>query len=138
MKTAQQAAANWSGSQGRATTAYNAGVSAYAGDWAGKTTAQQAVLLQNVQTAITSGRWAAGVNKVGTAGWKAATVAKEASYSLGFTAGAAKQAAAIGKIMAALANIVPALPARGTYEQNKVRATTLMDGLHALKGTLGA
>lgn len=138
MKTAAQAAANWTGSSGRAQAAYTAGVNGYTGDWAGKTTGQQAVLLQNVTQAISSGRWAAGVNKVGTAGWKAATVAREGNYGTGFTAGAAKQAAAIGKIIAALQNIVPALPARGTYEQNKVRATTLMDGLHALKGTLGA
>ena len=44
----------------------------------------------------------------------------------------------MAKILSAEGNIVPSLPARGTYEQNKVRATTLMDALHALKGTLGA
>lgn len=138
MKTAAQAAANWTGSQGRAVAAYDAGVNGYTGDWAGKTVAQQQALLTNVTMAIQSGLWAGGVNKVGTAGWKAATVAKEANYSTGFTAGAAHQAAAAQKIMSALAGIVPGLPARGTYDQNKVRATTLMDALHALKGSLGA
>jgi hypothetical protein len=138
VKTAAQAAANWAGSQGRASAAYSAGVQAYSGDWSGATVAQESVLLSNVTQAITSGRWRAGVQAVGTSGWKAATVAKEASYSLGFSTGAQKQAASIQKIMAALANIVPNLPSRGTYEQNKIRATTLMDALHAQRGQLGA
>jgi hypothetical protein len=138
VKTAAQAAANWTGSQGRATTAYQQGVQGYNGDWSGATTSQQAALLANLTQSITSGRWAQGVNRIGTAGWKAATQAKEANYGTGFSAGAAKQAASIQKIMTALQNIVPNLPPRGTYDQNKIRATTLMDGLHALKGTLGA
>ena len=41
-------------------------------------------------------------------------------------------------IMSALATIVPNLPPRGTYEQNKIRSTTLMDALHAQRGQLGA
>jgi hypothetical protein len=138
MKTAAQAAQNWVGSQGRATTAYQQGVQGYTGDWAGATVNQQAALLANVTQAITSGRWAAGVQSTGTAGWKSATQAKEANYSTGFSAGAQAQATAIAKIMNALSNIVPNLPARGTYEQNKVRATTLMDALHAQRGQLGA
>lgn len=138
MKTAQQAAANWTASQGRASAAYAAGVQGYSGDWAGATVAQQGTLLTNVTQAITSGRWAQGVQQTGTAGWKSATQAKEPNYAQGFSAGAAKQAASIQKIMSALGNIVPNLPARGTYEQNKIRATTLMDALHAQRGQLGA
>lgn len=138
MKTAQQAAANWVASQGRATTGYQAGVEGYTGDWAGATTSQQAALLANVQQAITSGRWAAAVNQVGTGGWKTATVAKLANYGTGFTAGATKQAAAIQKIISAEANIVSGLPPRGTFDQNKQRATAFMDAMHALKGQLGA
>jgi len=55
-----------------------------------------------------------------------------------FTAGASNQAAAAAKIQNALQNIVPNLPQRGTYEQNKIRSTTLMDALHAQRGQLGA
>jgi hypothetical protein len=138
VKTAQQAAANWVASQGRAQSAWTAGVESYSGDWAGATVAQEAALLQNVTQAITQGRWRAGVQAKGTAGWKQATVARAANFGTGFSAGAPAQAASINKIMSALANIVPNLPARGTYEQNKVRATTLMDALHAQRGTLGA
>lgn len=138
MKTAQQAAANWSGSSGRAQTAYQQGVEGYSGDWAGATTSQQAAMLQGVQQAVTSGLWASRVNAVGTAGWKSATVARIANYGTGFSAGAAKQAAAIQKIIAAEQNIVPGLPPRGDFQANKQRATAFMDAMHALKGTLGA
>ena len=138
MKTAQQAASNWSNSAGRAAADWETGVQGYTGDWAGATTRQQATMVQNWNQSVTSNRWANGVNAIGTSGWKSKTVAKSSAYSLGFTNGAAAQAVAAGKIQAALQNIVPSLPARGTYEQNKIRSTTLMDSLHALKGSLGA
>lgn len=138
MKTAAQAAANWQASQGRAAQAWTEGVQGYNGDWAGATIAQESVALANITQAFTSGRWRQGIAAVGTGGWKARTVDKASNYSTGFTAGAQRQQQAIGKIMSALANIVPNLPARGTYEQNKVRATTLMDALHAQRGQLGA
>ena len=138
MKTAQQAAANWIGSAGRAQADWSAGVQNYSGDWAGATTRQQNVMLQNVTAAISNGTWAAGVNRVGTQGWKSRTVDKATNYATGFQAGASRQASAIAKIIQAEQNIVGALPPRGTYDQNKLRATAVMDGLHALKGTLGA
>jgi len=138
VKTAQQAAANWIGSAGRAQTDWTAGVQAYSGDWAGATTRQQAVLLQNVTTAITNGTWAAGVNRIGTAGWKSRTVDKVTAYASGFQLGASRQASAIAKIIAAEQSIVSSLPPRGDFTANKLRATAVMDALHALKGTLGA
>jgi len=138
MKTAQQAAANWAGSAGRAATAWTEGVNNFSGDWAGRTAAQQSVMQQNLNDAINSGRWSQGVQRVGTQGWKQATQSKASNYSTGFSAGASRQAASIAKILSAEANIVGSLPPRGTYEQNKLRATAVMDGLHSLKGTLGA
>lgn len=138
MKSAQQAAANWIGSAGRAATDYQQGVESYTGDWAGATTRQQSVMQNNWTQAVTSGRWAQGVQNTGTNGWKSATVAKISNYSTGFQAGASRQAAAIAKIISAEQNIVGSLPPRGDYNQNKARATAVMDGLHALKGTLGA
>lgn len=138
MKTAQQAAQNWIASAGRAQTDWSAGVQSYSGDWAGATTRQQSVLLQNVTTAISNGSWANGVNRVGTAGWKSRTVDKASNYATGFQAGASRQASAIAKIIAAEQNIVGSLPPRGDFTANKARATAVMDALHALKGTLGA
>lgn len=138
VKPVSQWGTNWSGSQARATAAYTAGVQAYSGDWAGATTRQQAVMQQNWVTSVTNGTWANGVNRTGTNGWKSATEAKQANYGTGFSAGAANYNAAAQKIGSALGNIVPSLPPRGTYEQNKLRSTTLMDNLHALRGQLGA
>ena len=136
MKTPQQAAQAWEQSSGRAAQAYTDGINNYSGDWAGATVRQQSVMQQNWNAALPT--WASRVQNVGTNGWKSRTQAKVSNYSTGFTAGAQRQAAAIAKILAAEANIVSSLPPRGTYEQNKNRATAVMDGLHALKGTLGA
>jgi len=138
VKTAQQAAQNWVNSAGTAATNWQAGIQAYSGDWAGATVAAYNNWVQGLANAQALGSWQAGVNAAGTNGWKSATQAKAANYSTGFTAGAAEQQQAITKIMNALQGIVPALPPRGTYSQNKARATALMDAMHALKGTLGA
>lgn len=138
MKTAQQAAQNWQNSAGAAATNWQAGIQAYSGDWAGTTVAAYNNWVSGLANAQALGSWQAGINAAGTSGWKNATVAKAANYSTGFTAGAQEQQQAITKIMNALGGIVPALPPRGTYSQNKARATALMDALHALKGTLGA
>lgn len=138
MKTAQQAAANWIGSAGRAATDWSTGVQNYNGDWAGATTRQQAAMTQNWNTSVSNGTWANGVNRVGTAGWKTRTVDKAPNYTQGFQAGASRQASAIAKIIQAEQNIVNSLPPRGTYAQNVARATAVMDQLHALRGQLGA
>jgi hypothetical protein len=138
VKTAQQAQQAYQEAIPRATTNFGEGVNAFQGDWAGRTTSQQAVMLQNLTTAINRGDWADGVNRVGTQGWKTRTQAKLANYGVGLNAGASRFNSAITKILAAEANIVGSLPPRGTYEQNKARATAVMDGLHALKGQLGA
>ena len=138
MKTAAQAAQNWLNSAPVAATNWQAGIQAYTGDWAGVTVAAAPQWQAGLQQAFASGSWQAGIQAATTGGWKASTVAKAANYSTGFSAGAAEQSQAITKIMNALGGIVPALPPRGSYSQNKARATALMDALHALKGTLGA
>jgi hypothetical protein len=138
VKTAAQAASNWTGSQARATTAFTAGVQAYAGDWAGATTRQQAVMLANLQQAVNSGLWAAGINKVGTTGWKAATEAKQGNYTTGFSAGGNNFATAIAKVINALQSGVSSLPPRGDINANLQRANALALYMHGLKGQLGA
>lgn len=138
MKSAATAQQNWTGSQARAQTAFVAGVQGYQGDWVGATTSQQNALVTNFNNAVNSGAWASGVQRTGTNGWKSATEAKAANYGTGFSAGASRYSSAITKIISAEQNIVPSLPARGTYEQNKLRSTAFMDAMHALKGTLGA
>jgi hypothetical protein len=138
VKTAQQAASNWVNSAGRAATDWQAGINGYTGDWAGATTAQYQAWVSGLANAQAQGLWQAGVQRVGTAGWKSATTAKAANYTTGFQAGAQNQAASIQKIMTALNSIVPGLPPRGTFQQNVTRSTTLMADLHALRGQLRA
>ena len=138
MKTAAQAAANWSSSAGRAATAFQDGVSSTQKDQAALAVAQQATLVANFNQAVSSGRWAAGVKRRGTPYWKSQTLAKVGNYSTGFTAGAANQASAIAKIVNAEQGIVSSLPARGDFSQNLQRAAAFATALHQLKGTLGA
>ena len=136
MKPLTQWTTNWTQSAGTAAANYQSGVNGYTGDWAGATVAQQATMQTNWLASLPT--WAAHVQAVGTAGWKAKTVAKVANYSTGFQAGSQDYSVAAGKIYNALQQIVPSLPARGTYAENKLRATTLMDALHAQRGQLGA
>ena len=138
MKTAQQATNNWTGASSRATTDYVAGVQATTKDQAALAVAQQALLKQNFNAAIDSGRWAAGVTRRGTAYWKTQTEKKAPNYSAGYSAGAGNYAAAATKVMAAIAQGVANLPPRGDINQNLQRVQSLDLYLHSLKGQLGA
>jgi hypothetical protein len=138
VKTAAQAASAWQASAGTAAANWTQGINNYNGDWAGATVGAYQNWVSGLANAQANGNWQRGVQSAGTSGWKAASQAKAANYSTGFTAGSQEYTQAIGKVMGALQNIVPSLPPRGTFDQNKLRATTLMDSLHALKGQLSA
>lgn len=138
MKTAAQANANWKTRTSGATQTWQDGVNGYTGDWAGATTSQGAAYLQGVQQAFADGRWANGVNKVGTGGWKSRTIAKAANFGVGVNAAGDRQLAAMQKILSAEATIVAGLPPRGDFNQNVQRSVQVQTQLHALKGQLGA
>lgn len=138
MKTAAQAAQNWVNAAGRATTDYVAGVQNTTKDQAALAVAQQAQLVANFNASVTSGRWAAGVQRRGTAYWKTQTEKKATNYSSGYSAGAQNQASAMVKVMAAIAQGVASLPPRGDLNQNLQRVISLDTYLHQQKGTLGA
>lgn len=138
MKTAQQAAANWSASSGRATTAYTDGVRSTQKDQAGLAVQAEARLLQGFNDAVSSGRWRSGVMRGGTAYWKAQSEKKAANYGVGFAAGADNFQQSIAKVMNAIGGIVPSLPPRGDVNQNIQRSAAFALALHSLKGQLGA
>ena len=138
MKTAAQAAAAWQASAGTAAANYQAGINGYNGDWAGTTVNSYNQWVSGLANAQAQGLWQRGIQAAGTGGWKAASVAKVGNYSTGFSAGANEYTQAIGKVMNALQGIVSSAPPRGTFDQNKARATYVMDQLHALKGQLSA
>lgn len=66
---------------------YVEGVQATQVDVVGKAIAAQPKLLAEFQKSIVSGRWARRLGEVGTAGWKAKTVAKASNYATGIAAG---------------------------------------------------
>jgi hypothetical protein len=138
VKPASTWASNWSGSAGKATTNYTAGVDSFSGDWAGATTSQQAVMQQNWLQSLASGAWAAGVNATGTQGWKSATVAKQANYGVGFQAGASKYSQAAAKLQPFMASAVAALPPRGDITANLQRSNSLAMALHQNRGQFKA
>jgi len=138
VKNAQQAASNWTQSAGRAASAFVQGVQQTTKDQAGLAVAAQARLVQGFNDAVNSGRWAAGVQRGGTAYWKQQTEAKAANYSTGFSAGANNFQAAISKIINAEAAIISALPPRGDINANLQRANAFALALHQQKGNLGA
>ena len=138
MKSAAQAAQNWSGSSARAQSAFVAGVQATTKDQAALAVAAQARLVSGFNDAVNSGRWARGVQRGGTGYWKSQTEAKAANYGVGFAAGANAFQAAITKIIQAEQSIVSSLPQRGDINANLQRANAFALGMHQLKGTLGA
>lgn len=126
----------WANAAPTAATNYTAGIDAYTGDWATATKNQQNVMLQNVTTAVQNGKWAAGIDKVGTSGWKQRTKDKVANYSNGYNTGKNAYLAAaqtlypyIGAGQAQLAGM-----AKGTLAASKARVNFWMDYMSAYSG----
>jgi hypothetical protein len=79
--------ARWRDSAAAGQTRYTEGVQATQVDVVARAVAAQPKLLTNVTQAITSGRWARKLQERGTAGWKAATLAKATNNTTGIAAG---------------------------------------------------
>lgn len=94
--------------------------------------AQQQKMLANVTAAITSGKYARGLNRVGKAGWQQATIAKAANYSVGIQAGAAKYEQAIGPVLAQISSLQSQLASmpRATFQDSLNRMVAFSTGLH--------
>ena len=138
MKSAQTALQNWQGASGRAGTAWTQGIQNTQKDQAALAAAAQPRWLQGVQDAAANNRFANGVQRRGTGYWKSQSEAKAGNYTTGYSAGANNFSSAITKIIAAEANIVNSLPARGDFNANVQRMVQNAQGLHALKGQLKA
>jgi hypothetical protein len=138
VKTAAQAAANWSGASGRAQSAWTAGINATQKDQAQLAAAAQPRYLQGVQDAVANNRFANGVLRRGTQYWKSQSEAKAGNYATGYSAGSNNFQSAITKILAQEASIVSSLPSRGDINANLQRANQFALAMHQAKGTLGA
>lgn len=94
--------------------------------------AAQQKMLTNVTTAITSGKYARNLSRVGKAGWQAATVAKAANYSVGIQAGAQKYEQAIGPVLSQIASLqsqVNSMP-NASFQDSINRMIAFSTGLH--------
>lgn len=137
MKSAAQAASKWNTNASAAGPAWLDGINNTQADIVGRAVAQAGAMVQGVQQAVQSGRWQAGLQRVGNAGIKAAANKKQANYGTGIAAGQDKFAAAMGKLIPYLESQVSSLPARvpGDVAGNiNRRLLPLAQNLHAAKG----
>lgn len=129
--SAAEAATKWSQRTQAAATYYTSGVQ--------NTTKDQAQLainagpryLQRVTESFNSGKWANALRRVGTSGWKAATVAKAANFSTGVAASETKVATAFGSLFAyedGLESRIASMP-NVTAADRKARMNAWFDGM---------
>lgn len=117
-----------------ATRAYTDGVNSVSEAPGPKAAAQAQVATQNYSQAITSGRWAAKLNAVSLAEWKAASINKGAQrYASGTAAAASKMQRAFQTLFPHIQQVRASLPPRGTKEQNMQRALQFMQGMSQYK-----
>lgn len=86
-KTLDQVVSRWQSGASGAQQAFTDGVQGTTVDVVGRAIANQAGMLAGVTQAVNSGFWASQLSKVGTQGWKSATVAKAGNYATGIAAG---------------------------------------------------
>lgn len=96
---AATAAARWQAGTSTGQQRFIEGVQSTSKDPTALAVAAQGKMLTNVTQAVSSGRWARGLQRAGKAGWQAATVAKASNWSTGIQASADKYAQAIGPVL---------------------------------------
>ena len=126
------AAARWVQSAGAAQQRFTEGVQATQKDPTSLAIQAQPKLVANFNAAVSSGKYARGLQAVGQAGWKAATVAKAQNYSTGINASQDKYLAAIGPVLqieAQLQQQISAMP-NNTLQDSINRMAAWATGLH--------
>ncbi len=114
---------------------YVEGVQATTVDVVQRAISAQPKLLANFQQAVTSGFWARRLSDRGTAGWKAATVAKAANYAVGIAAGVDDYQRAMQTwlpIIQSAAASVQSMP-NATFADSIARMTAFATALHNAK-----
>jgi hypothetical protein len=125
----------WRDSASQGQQRYQEGVQATQVDVVGRAVAAQPKMLANVQQAITSGRWARRLQEKGTAGWKAATIAKASNYATGIAAGADDYQRAMQEwlpIIQSAAASVQSMP-NTSFQDSLNRMTAFATALHNAK-----
>lgn len=125
----------WAAAAGAGQQRYVEGVQATQVDVVGRAIQAQPKLLNNFTQAVSSGFWARRLSERGTAGWKSATVAKAANWSVGIQAGQADYQAAMQTwlpIIQSAAASVQSMP-RATFQDSINRMTAYATALHNAK-----
>lgn len=136
VKPIDQITSKWSQRASQAGPAYTAGVSAPKRPWAASTTAAAGTWANGVQSAVTNGRFASGVNKAGDGKWSAGATGKGAQrYPQGVSAPAAQTNFTNGfqKYVSVLTSL--SLPPRAPKgdPSNAQRSQAVATALHAAK-----
>lgn len=130
-----QTVERWASSSAAGQQRYTEGVQATQVDVVGRAVAAQPKLLQNFQQAVTSGRWARGLQDRGTAGWKQQTLAKAANYGTGIAAGRDDYQRAMQTwlpIIQSAAASVQSMP-NASFQDSLNRMTAFATALHNAK-----
>ncbi len=133
--SAAEVAQRWADSAGMAQSRYGEGVQATAKDPTALAIQQQSKLMTNFQQAVSSGRWARNLGRVGKTGWQAATLAKAANYGTGIAASKSKYETAIGPVLqveASLQQQIASMP-KATLADSIARMAAWATGLHNWK-----
>lgn len=129
---AQTAAQRWQQGAVQGQARFTEGVQNTQKDPTALAVQQQAALLNNFSQAVTSGRWARALSRVGAAGWKSATLAKANNYGTGITASVQKFTDAIAPVLAYEAQLqqqVQSMP-KGTLADSLARAQAWITGMY--------
>jgi len=133
--SAAEVAQRWTQGASAGSTRYVDGVQGTTKDPTALAIQAQGKLLANVTQAISSGRWARNLGRVGKAGWQSATVAKAANWTTGINASATKYEQAIGPVLQQIASLqsqIASMP-NNTIEDAIARSAALQRGLHNWK-----
>src|SRR5437867_2023903 len=128
---ANTVADRWANAAGTAQARFTEGVQATTVDPTALAVAQQTKMQNNVVQAISSGKWARGLQRVGKAGWQAATLAKANNYATGIQASKQKYMEAIGPVLAVEASLqsqIKSMPST-TIQDRLARANAWAMGL---------
>lgn len=126
----------WKAGVGAAGSKYTQGVQQSA-DWASAATAPAAVNARNqgLQRAMANGSIERGIQNVGTAGWRASTLAKSGNWQVGVNSPVAAQRAQAGaqRLYGMLTNADAAIAnmPRGGFNENVQRLTTYITSMHS-------
>jgi hypothetical protein len=125
----------WKDSAATGQQRYTEGIQASQVDVVARAIAAQPKMLANVTQAVTSGRWARGLQARGTAGWKSAALAKANNYSTGIAAGGDNYSAAMQTwlpIIDSAAAQVHSMPNQ-SFADSVARMTAFATQLHNAK-----